>query len=332
MCEKPFSLDVLERPSPEPAAGEVLVRIRRIGLCGTDYHIFGGRHPYLTYPRVMGHELAGEVEQLPSGSALRIGQRVAINPYIACDNCAGCNKGKPNACANIKVLGIHADGGMCELLAVPERAIVDATGLTLDQAAMVEFLAIGAHAVTRAALAIGARVLVVGAGPIGVAVGLVARIAGAAVTLVDTRAARLNYARDRLGFADVVEAAPGTVQTLSERSGGDMFDTVFDCTGSIEAMAQSLDYVSHGGTLVLVGVATGDLAFADPEFHKRETSLLASRNALRSDFEWVIAAIKAGQLPTDALLTHSFDATDMAERLPELIAGADHVLKAIARI
>jgi 2-desacetyl-2-hydroxyethyl bacteriochlorophyllide A dehydrogenase len=330
VCEEPYRLEVVERPAPVAGDGEVLIRVRRIGLCGTDYHIFAGRHPYLDYPRVMGHELGGEVVQAPAGSSLQPGQIVAINPYLACGRCIACRKDKPNACVNIQVLGVHADGGMCELLSVPESAVIDATGLTLDQAAMLEFLAIGAHAVARSRISSADRVLVVGAGPIGVAVGLFARLGKAAVTLVDTRAARLAYAHEELGFEDVIETGSGLEALLLDRTNGEMYDIVFDATGAIGAMAQSLSYVAHGGNLVLVGVAPGDLIFPDPEFHKRETTLLASRNALGEDFERVIAAIKSGDLPIDALQTHRFPAEETPERLPELIADADHVLKAIA--
>ncbi|MEO9133263.1 MAG: zinc-binding alcohol dehydrogenase family protein [Sphingomonas sp.] len=331
VCREPFNLDVEERPAPTAKIGEVIVRIRRVGLCGTDFHIFAGRHPYLAYPRVMGHELAGEVAYAAESSGFRTGQIVAVNPYLACGTCIACRKGKPNACVNISVLGVHADGGMAELLSVPEAAVLDASGLTLDQAAMMEFLAIGAHAVARSQVVPGDRVLVMGAGPIGVAVGLFARSNGAEVTLADMRPARLAYARERLGFDNIVEAGPGLTDELRERTDGDMFDAVFDATGSLTAMAQSLGYVAHGGKLILVGVAPGDLIFADPEFHKRETTLIASRNALAADFERVKQAILTGQIPTDALHTQSFDVADMPERLPELIENADHVLKAIAR-
>ena len=330
MCHEPHSLGIVDRPAPQAGEQDVLIRIRSVGLCGTDYHIFAGRHPFLQYPRVMGHELAGEIVQAPSGSAFSIGQTVAVNPYLACGTCIACRKGKPNACVNIRVLGVHTDGGMCELLAVPERAVIDATGLSLDQAAMIEFLSIGHHAVTRAALIAGARVLVVGAGPIGIAAGLFARLRGAAVTLVDTRPTRLAYARDALGFTNVIEASAELPAALKDRTDGEMFDVVFDATGALSAMAQSLNYVAHGGTLVFVGVAPGDLVLSDPEFHKRETTLLASRNALNEDFEQVIAAIRSGAIPTAALHTHSVAALDLPQRLPELIAEADHVLKAIA--
>jgi 2-desacetyl-2-hydroxyethyl bacteriochlorophyllide A dehydrogenase len=330
VCEKPFELRYVDQPSPLVSEGEVLVRIRRVGLCGTDYHIFAGRHPFLSYPRVIGHELAGEVVEAPEGSRLHQGQLVTINPYLSCGSCISCRKGKPNACVNIQVLGVHADGGMRELLSVPERAVLDATGLSADQAAMVEFLSVGAHAVARSALRAGDRVLVVGAGPIGIATGLFARLEGAAVTLVDRRVARLAYARDHLGFADVLPAEPDVLDALASRTGGDMFDVVFEATGSIESMSASLGHVAAGGAMVLVGVAPGELIFSDPEFHKRETTLLASRNALAQDFERVIAAIKAGLIPTAELQTHAFPAAETPQRLPELIADADYVLKAIA--
>lgn len=292
-----------------------------MGLCGTDYHIFSGRHPFLAYPRVMGHELSGEVHGAPEGSPFHVGQTVAINPYIACGTCIACRKDKPNACVNISVLGVHADGGMAEYLAVPQRAVMDATGLSLDQAAMMEFLAIGAHAVARSQ---------VGAGPIGVACGLFARLNGARVTLADTRQARLTFAREALDFDETLEVKADIAAILAERTDGAMFDAVFDATGSLAAMAQSLAYVAHGGRLVLVGVAPGDLVFADPEFHKRETTLLASRNATAADFARVKQAILSGAIATEALHTHSLEAQDMPTRLPELIAQADHVLKAIA--
>ncbi|SEN11231.1 2-desacetyl-2-hydroxyethyl bacteriochlorophyllide A dehydrogenase [Sphingomonas gellani] len=332
VCETPFDLQLVERAVPVRGAGDVLVRIRRVGLCGTDYHIYGGNQPFLSYPRVMGHELAGEILEAPAGSTLRPGQIVTINPYLACGTCHACGRGKPNCCSRIAVLGVHTDGGLCEQVAVPESAIVDAAGLSLDQAAMVEFLAIGAHAVARARLQPDDRVLIVGAGPIGVATGLFARLDGAAVTLIDTRRTRLDRARDHLGFADVMLVGPDTPDLLVEKTGGALFDCVFDATGNIHAMRAGLGYVAHGGSYVLVSVVKDDLVFPDPEFHKRETTLIASRNALPPDFDRVIAAIRDGAIPTDALHTHVVTADELPTRMPQLIADADHVMKAIVQI
>jgi 2-desacetyl-2-hydroxyethyl bacteriochlorophyllide A dehydrogenase len=329
VCHEPFRLGLIARDEPVAGPSEVLIRIRRVGLCGTDYHIFSGRHPFLNYPRVMGHELAGEVAAIGPGASLRVGQLVTINPYLACGTCIACRKGKPNACVNIKVLGVHVDGGMCDMLVVPESAVIDAEGLTVDQAAMVEFLAIGAHAVARAPPAGVERMLVVGAGPIGIATALFGRLRGLAVSLVDSRQARLDFARDRLGL-DGVFADDRLEFVLGRRTQGDMFDLVVDATGSLHAMRRSLGLVAHGGALVLVGVAPGDLTFEDPEFHKREATLIASRNALSSDFARVIAAIKSGDIPTDPLQTQSVDAAELPTSMPNLIANADSVLKAIA--
>jgi 2-desacetyl-2-hydroxyethyl bacteriochlorophyllide A dehydrogenase len=328
ICEEPYKLSVGARPEPIPADGEVLIRIRRVGLCGTDYHIFSGKHPYLEYPRVIGHELAGVVE-VSSGASPKPGQVVTVNPYLACGRCIACRNGKPNCCASIKVLGVHADGGMCELLAVPQAAVIDASGLTLDQAAMVEFLAIGAHAVARARLLPGARALVVGAGPIGVAAALFARLDGAQVTILDVRRSRLEYAQSKFGLEPAIGTSEEVRAELAKRTDGEMFDCVFDATGNVRAMRSGLDYVAHGGTYVLLSVVKEEIGFPDPEFHKRETTLLASRNALRADFQRVVSSIVEGKIPTNALLTHSLPAIEAPARIPELIASADTVLKAM---
>ncbi len=333
VCVQPHDIRVEDRPVPVRGEGEVLIRMRRAGICGTDYHIYGGKHPFLEYPRLIGHELAGEIAEVPEGSAFTVGQLVTVNPYIACGTCRACRRGKPNCCARISVLGVHGDGGMCELLAVPESAVIDAVGLSLDQAAMVEFLAIGAHAVRRAGVAEGESVAVIGAGPIGVAAALFARIAGAGrIVLADTRAPRLAYARDHLGFAEGVVADDALGATLAEMTSGEMFDHVFDATGNIHAMRAGLNWVAHGGSYTLVGVCKDDLIFPDPEFHKRETTLIASRNALSVDFDHVIASIRNGAVPTDAIRTHTLTLDEAPTRLPRLIDEADSVLKAIVTI
>ena len=333
VCVQPHDIRVEDRPAPVRGEGEVLIRMRRAGICGTDYHIYGGKHPFLEYPRLIGHELAGEIAEVPEGSAFTVGQVVTVNPYIACGTCRACRRGKPNCCARISVLGVHGDGGMCELLAVPESAVIDAVGLSLDQAAMVEFLAIGAHAVRRAGVAEGESVAVIGAGPIGVAAALFARIAGAGrIVLADTRAPRLVYARDHLGFSEGVVADDALGATLAEMTSGEMFDHVFDATGNIHAMRAGLNWVAHGGSYTLVGVCKDDLVFPDPEFHKRETTLIASRNALSVDFDHVIASIRNGAVPTDAIRTHTLTLGEAPTRLPQLIDEADSVLKAIVTI
>lgn len=330
VCESPFALAVETRAVPRRAPGEVLLRIRRIGLCGTDYHIYTGRQPYLSYPRVMGHELAGEVVEADRGSPFTAGQVVTVNPYLSCGTCIACRKDRPNCCMRIEVLGVHVDGGMCEFISVPAAAVIAVGDLTLDQAAMVEFLAVGAHAVRRGAIGAGDAVLVIGAGPIGVGVALFATLAGGRVTLIDTSIERLDHARDAVGIASVVLVDETIDAVLAAATGDEFFDCVLDATGSIGAMRRGLAYVAHGGRYVLVSVVKEDLVFPDPEFHKRETTLLGSRNATREDFGLVIARIADGSIPTAALHTHSFPAVEASEYIPALLADQGNVLKAIA--
>ncbi|SDA30143.1 zinc-binding alcohol dehydrogenase family protein [Sphingomonas sp. NFR15] len=331
-CCEPGTLALETRDTPVPAPGEVLVRIRRVGVCGTDYHIFRGTQPYLSYPRVMGHELAGVVEQTDAASGFAPGTPVCIMPYLFCGHCVACAKGKTNCCVNIQVLGVHCDGGLAELLAIDPRYLLDASGLTLDQAAMVEFLAIGYHAVRRAALAAGERVLVVGAGPIGMAVALFAGLKGADVTVLDGNAARAGFCVERLGARAAVPLDADTPTRLAEISGGAFFDAVFDATGNAKAMEKGFGYVAHGGRYVLVSIVAADITFNDPEFHKRETTLLGSRNATLDDFAAVIALIREGRVPTAAMHTHSAPLADLPGVIERWMAPDAGVIKAIVEI
>jgi 2-desacetyl-2-hydroxyethyl bacteriochlorophyllide A dehydrogenase len=332
VCVGPLEARIEERARPARGDGEVLIRMRRVGICGTDYHIFDGSQPFFTYPRLIGHELAGEVAEAPEASGLAPGDIVTVNPYLPCGTCVACRRGRPNCCSRISVLGVHADGGMAEYIAVPASAVIPTPGLSLDHAAMVEFLAIGAHAVRRARIEPGSRALVTGAGPIGIGCALFARIAGAAVTLLDRSPGRLATAAQAFGLDDGVTAGPKASAALAARTDGEMYDYLFDATGNIHAMNAGLAHLAHAGTYVLVGLNREELRFPDPEFHKRETTLLASRNALSEDFEQVVAAIRDGTIPIDRFLTHRVALADAPAALPGLIAAQEQVLKAVITI
>ncbi|MBT9369009.1 zinc-binding alcohol dehydrogenase family protein [Rhizobium sp. CSW-27] len=331
ICDEPGKLTAIERPKPTCATDEVLVRVRRVGVCGTDLHIFTGNQPYLSYPRVMGHELAATVEEVPAGSRLVPGSTVSIIPYISCGTCDACRKGRTNCCRNIGVLGVHRDGGMTGYLSLPERFLLPADGLSLDQAAMVEFLAIGAHAVARAGTKAGESVLIAGAGPIGLAVAVFAKMEGAVVTMIDGREDRLAFARDHLGIDATVLLGEGDVDRLSALTDGNFFETVFDATGNPKAIERGFRFVAHAGTYVLVSIVASDITFSDPEFHKRETTLLGSRNATVTDFEHVMAAMRAGHVP-DALVTHRMGLAEVPEKFSGLLDPAAGVVKAMIEV
>jgi len=332
VCRKPGELALEERPLPERKPDEVLIGIRRIGICGTDYHIFEGLHPFLQYPRVMGHELSAEVLEAPKGSAFAEGTPVIVIPYLTCGTCVACRRGKTNCCTTLQCLGVHCDGGMTERYALPERNLYPAEGLSLDQAAMVEFLAIGAHAVRRSQLQKGDRALVVGTGPIGLGAALFARIAGAEVTLMDRHPAILDLASSITGIGATVAADEHAAVRVAALTNGESFDVVFDATGNAKAMEKSFDFAASGGTYVMVGVVKDRIAFSDPEFHRKELTLHASRNATREDFDTVVAGMRAGKIPTDKLNTHVCGLAELPEAMPRWAHDRVGVVKAMVRL
>ncbi|SDE26391.1 2-desacetyl-2-hydroxyethyl bacteriochlorophyllide A dehydrogenase [Salipiger thiooxidans] len=323
LCDEPGKLTCVTRLRPEDKPGHLRIRIEAIGICGTDYHIFGGNQPFLQYPRVMGHELSGRAMADSADGRIREGDLVVVNPYLTCGECRACQIGKPNCCSNIAVLGVHTDGGMCEVIVVPEGNLYPAGDLSPQAAAMVEFLAIGAHGVRRSGLGAGTTALIVGAGPIGVGAGLFAHIAGAEVTLRDT-------SPDRLALAQAI--IPSAKVELVSEMADTVYDTVFDATGNIGAMNAGLNYLAHGGNYVLLSVVKGDLNFADPEFHKRETTLFASRNALKVDFEHVMDCMARGLVPVDKIGTHRTTIEGAVEDLPKWAQDRGTVVKALIEV
>ena len=324
-CVAPGVFELTRRRLPDAAPpGWVLVDVSAVGLCGTDYHIFEGKHPFLAYPRVIGHELSGRVSGGAEG--LPAGARVVINPYVSCGTCRACRRGKPNCCERIEVLGVHRDGGLCARIAVPAGNLYPADDLSPEAAAMVEFLAIGAHAVRRGEVAAGDRVLVTGAGPIGLGAAFFARLRGAEVHLLDSAPARLDAAA-AFGFADRHHVGGMPSELLKEG-----FDVVFDATGHPAAMEAGFAHVAHGGTYVLISVVQDRIGFSDPDFHKREMRLVGSRNATAEDFETVMAALRSGAVSAEALLSERVALADLPVRLPELAADRSRLIKAIVTL
>ena len=331
VCSEPGRLQVVQRPAPALADGQVLVRPRRVGICGTDYHIFEGKHPFLQYPRIMGHELAVEIVETTVESSLSVGEICVVNPYLSCGGCIACLAGKPNCCVRISVLGVHQDGGLTGLLAVPQANLIRAQGLTVDECASVEFLSIGAHAVRRGAATSRDRVLVVGAGPIGLGVALFAAAAGAEVAVLDRSAERAATAEAITG-AVAIRSEGDPAEAVGAVTGGTGFDLVFDATGSQAAMEKSFEFVAHGGRYVLVSVIKDSVTFADPDFHRKEMTLFGSRNATNEDFHWVMGAIRSGDVPIDRLITHRTTLGNAVDTIPVWATQKTGLIKALIEI
>lgn len=331
LLERPGEIRMVERPLPgQPLPGEACVRVRRVGVCGTDYHAFRGNQPFFKYPRVLGHELSVQVLNAgKDGFGLKEGDHCALEPYLNCGYCSACLRGKTNCCAHLQVLGVHIDGGMCERMNVPLSKLHKSHLLSLDQLALVETLGIGAHAVSRAALNPGEQVLIVGMGPIGLSVAEFARQSGAEVIAADISAQRLDFSHDILQVSRRLDARNELTPRLKELLAGDLPTAVFDCTGSPESMQRSFGYVASGGKLVFVGLFTGEVAFDDPEFHRREMTLLSSRNSTAEDFRRVISLMEADKLDVSRWITHRVSSREFIVTFPHWIDLGAGVIKGV---
>lgn len=334
VCVEPGQMALEQRVPPSCGKGEALLRIHRIGVCGTDIHAYGGNQPYFSYPRVLGHELAGEIVEVGSeGDPKLIGQRAYVIPYLHCGQCRACRQGHSNCCRQIQVIGVHRDGGMCDTLAVPLDHLVVSETLELDQLALVECMAIGAHAVRRSGLGQGELAIVTGAGPIGIGVAQFARESGARVVVVDTNPERLAFCRDKLDITLTINPNEVDIDAaLKELSDGELADVVFDATGSPAAMQAGFGLAGQAGRYVLVSIVKADISFHDPDFHRKELTLLASRNATRADFDQVTRLMESGRLKADAMISHRAELADVPERMPIWCTPATGVIKAMIEI
>lgn len=330
VCTEPGHFNYEERNVPVAEKGKVILEIKRIGVCGTDLHAFEGTQPFFNYPRILGHELAASIADANGEPGFSAGDAVTFIPYFNCGVCIACRSGKPNCCAAIQVCGVHVDGGMAEYLSVPAYSLLQGKGWSYDELALVEPLAIGAHGVSRAGVLPGEYVLVIGAGPIGLGVMEFARIAGGHVIAMDINEARLSFCKEKLNVAHTVNAtAANVMEQLKEITNGDMPTVIIDATGSLKAINNAFQYMAHGARYVLVGLQKGDISFSHPEFHKREATLMSSRNATRKDFEHVMDSMKKKLVNPVNYITHRVGFNEVKREFAGWLNPANGVIKAM---
>jgi len=330
VCVTPGRFEYKFHDKPELVKDSAIIKIRRIGICGTDMHAFKGTQPYFNYPRILGHELSGDLVEFDDAPGFVVGEKVTFIPYFNCGTCIACRTGKPNCCVNIQVCGVHVDGGMVEYLRVPSYSLMHSEGLGYDELALVEPLAIGAHGVQRAAIKPGDFVLIIGAGPIGLGTMEFAKIAGGKVIVIDVNNNRLQFCKDNFNIEHTINPFAGDVlEKLKLITGGDMASVVFDATGNLKAINDGINYLAHGGRYVLIGLQKEAFSFSHPEFHKRESTLMSSRNATRKDFEFVIDCMKKGIVNTKTYITHRTTFENLKDEFESWLDPANGVIKAI---
>jgi alcohol dehydrogenase len=327
-------IDIPEPPSPGP--GDAVVKVFRVGVCGTDYSGYLGKMPFFSYPRIPGHELGVEVVAVGAGvTNVKVGDRAAVEPYINCQNCYSCARGHTNCCENHQTLGVHCDGGLRPLFTIPARKLHVSKILTYDQLALVETLGIGLHAVNRANPKPDETVFVVGAGPIGLSVIEFAKLAGSRVIVMDLNENRLRFVREKMGVAETLHSRgdfDADVKAFTDLTGGKLGNVVVDATGSAKSMSMAYHYVGFAGRLVWVGISQDALGFTQPLMHRREMSFLASRNAVSPEFTRIIRLIEGGMLDTRPWITHTAGFDDMTNEFMNWLKPETGVVKAVVAV
>lgn len=316
----------------EPGPGMALVKTHRMGICGTDYSGFLGKMPFFKYPRIPGHELGVEVMSVgPDVHQLQPGDRCSVEPYMNCGHCFACRHGHSNCCASLEVIGVMIDGGLREQFLIRADKLHPSDQLSFEQLSLVETLAIGCHATDRGSPGVGDHVLVIGAGPIGLATIEFTRLTGAEVTVMDLVPSRLEFCQRTYGIENtVLSVADGSqIEQMREITGGDLFSVVTDATGNNRSMAQAMNYLAPTGQLVFVGITTEEVTFPHTVMHRPEATLKASRNALPADFTRIIDLIADGTIDTAPWITHRTTFRDVIEEFEDFTRADSGVIKAI---
>lgn len=324
-------IDEPERPGP----GEALVRVHRVGICGTDISGYLGKFPFYSYPRIPGHELGVEVVDVGSDvERVKIGDRCSVEPYLNDEQSFSSVRKRPNCCEQLQVLGVHVDGGLRPHFKLPARKLHPSASLAMDQLALVETLAIGCHAVNRAVLQPGENILVIGAGPIGLSVIQFARLKGVNVTVMDLNAQRLAFCRETMGVDHTIQVQGGDqdLEALQQVTDGNLATAVFDATGNVRSMCGAFEYVGFTGRIVFVGITTEHVSFHQPLVHRREMTILASRNAVADEFRYIIDLIEQGTIDTRPWITHRIGFAELIDQFEDLIKPETNAIKAIVEV
>ncbi len=334
----PKEITIIDLPEPlAPGPGEALVRTHRMGICGTDLSCYLGKFPFFAYPRTPGHELGLEVVAVAEDvTNVKSGDKCSLEPYVNDPASLTSQKGAPNCCPGVQVIGVHNNGGLRKgIFAVPARKLHPGNDLSYDQLALVETLAIGYHAVQRGNPQPGETVLVIGAGPIGLACLEFLKLMEVKTIVMDMVQSRLDFCQKNLGIHHAIAFQPdgSHLAALEEITGGQLADVVIDATGNPKSMSTCFDYAAFTGRVVYVGITTADLTFPHAAvFHRREITLLASRNALPADFGHIIQLIRDGKINTGLWITHRIAFEDVPTEFEKFTDPALGAIKAIIEV
>lgn len=333
VLNKAYDFTYQERPYPACPPQNVVVKIQAVCVCGSDIHAIKGDQPLFSFPRVIGHEVAGIVAQVGSAvTELQVGDAVCLMPCIPCGHCRACQKGNTNCCASLQLYGVHQDGGLQEYLSTPAQHWLKVPfEAKPEEISMVEPLTIGAHAVAKLGLAPGDQVLVIGAGPIGMSCAVNAQAYGAQVTMADTSPERRAFGSQRFHLDILDPLSYDYKEQLETITCKDLFDAVVDTTAAKSSMDGAWRWVGQGGKIVFVGISKGSLEMDELPFHMKEPTLYVTRNSTKKDYKRVLELWRQGRLDPARFITHVVPFGQAAAALPQWVRPEAGVFKGVVR-
>ena len=316
---EPWKIRLADIPQPEPREGEALLRVLYCGICGADVASFTGNQPFTTYPRIPGHEFSAQIVSIPENSrGLNTGDVVTCNPYFNCGSCYACRKGLVNACTDNQTMGVQRDGAFCEYITMPVERIIPGKGLNAKQLALIEPFSISHHALSRCEVRPGDKLMITGAGPIGLFALLAAKVKGAEVTVTDVLDGRLEKAKAFGADHTVNAGAPDAAEKLREITGGQGFDVCVEACGQSVTFLSCIEQAAQGANLILIGNGKTQTTFLHSMLIKKELNVYGSRNAYTGDFESLIDMVRTGKTDVLRMVSAVYEAADAVEAFDAL--------------
>lgn len=319
--EEPGKISITEVPMPVSGKGEALLKIKYCGICGADVASFTGNQPFTTYPRIPGHEFSAEIADLPSdyNGELKVSDIVTCNPYFNCGSCYSCRRGHYNCCTDNKTMGVQRDGSFSEYITMPVGRIYSGMGLDAKQLALIEPFSIGYHALSRTEVKKSDRVLIIGAGPIGLFALISAKLRGARVWVADILDGRLEMAKQYGADGIINTKKIKFSDAAAEITGGDGFDVCVEACGLPETFLAAIDVAAFAANIILIGNGKRETTFLHSNLIKKELNVYGSRNSLESDFRSLIKIVAEGKVDVMKMVSAIY-----------LIDKADEAFKALA--
>ena len=316
---KPGEVRIIEKEKPVPGAGEALLKVLYGGICGADVASYTGNQPFTTYPRIPGHEFSAGIVSLPEDArGFSVGETVTCNPYFNCGKCYACRRGLVNACHDNQTMGVQRDGAFQEYITMPVERLIHGKGLSAAQLALIEPFSISCHALSRAQVKAGDRMLIMGAGPIGLFALIRARSIGAKVLIADMLESRLSLAKEYGALRTVNVKTEDLHASCGEFTEGEGFDVCVEACGAPETFLNCISEAAHGANIILIGNGKRETTFVHSVLLKKELNVFGSRNAFTRDFETLIDLVSEGKADVMKMVSGIFDMENAHEAFERL--------------